>query len=62
MVIARKRFGFVASWATFTLLNACAVMNPREQWGVASINTIPSSLDVHRANYDLNFSLNYTNK
>ncbi|MGV1743186.1 hypothetical protein ACNI74_00165 [Mycoplasmoides pneumoniae] len=30
--------------------------------GVASINTIPSSLDVHRANYDLNFSLNYTNK
>ncbi|BFO94677.1 hypothetical protein MPTA7396_6260 [Mycoplasmoides pneumoniae] len=30
--------------------------------GVASINTIPSSLDVHRANYDLNFSLTYTNK
>ncbi|ALA31854.1 DUF31 family protein [Mycoplasmoides pneumoniae] len=62
MVIALKRFSFLASIATLTVLNACATISLSDKSGEFYINNIPSSAELHRINYDLTFSLGFTNR
>ena len=62
MALAFKRFGFLASIASLTLLNACATVQLPNQFEGFYINNIPNSTEIHRANYDLVFSLDFTNR
>ncbi|GAB1886996.1 DUF31 family protein [Mycoplasmoides pneumoniae] len=59
MLVVFKRLGFIVSIFSLTFLSACAAF---DKWQEFYINNIPSSTEIHRFNYDLNFSLTFTNR